>query len=1265
MTVTAPEHGLAAGDTVWVSFVGGTSAANGVRKVLSVAGDRISLGNPDGSPVAGNGEYDATAGAGFIGKVQATRLTGHPRLLLDGPEGAITARVKDPDGTGAARAPAAKSGYAPYEALAVRLNARVRNPEQQYASPDVQGGDTVLMAALGWYMDNRRTDYLEAARHWINNADKMLGSETFSACDETLTLCGRGSYTDWGSFWAANFAYAYSIIREQLTAPERAAFTAKMFNGMDGTGCRNMLEDQPGKMTLEAGSTTVSGEGTRFTSLRAGQWIHTGEPLPSGAWLKIARVDSDTAMTVTAIYSRTVAIRGAGYGAVQAWQADSCGLMWFVSHHAYGPLSIMPRALVRLVDAVGPESRELRVDKPGQLPPPPFFLKMDYLSEATGRYATEWVRVNGKEQDRLQVERGVLGTSAAAHTRNRIAVWTPLPVSGGLGTLSSFYFVPMDDPRNNLTFTKTYGYLVVGLALADETPAAVSLAEKAWNYFYDFTYPHAKDMWTGITQGGYYYGVNRWLEWMLPMTLFGQKSFQPGIDISGGNWLKQGLLYPMYMTTPYNPAFSMRYADAGIEEELLPRHLKYIVTGQAVYGGTAEASYANHWYANVAKWLDVRVLQGATGFNNIPWALAYFDPDNACGGDNCRDYRKELPPYHFFTETDYDPEWNPNSAFQAVVSKQNWDEDATMLFALALSRPVDHLAGYPGPGAYRISKKEVLLADNSEGGSGFSNPNRSNYVEIDGGNKLVAEIRPNLLGALGPNPVIDRKTGSDQYVYFRVNSRYAYTAEARVNRAYRHFVHWKENGGRDAIVVYDDVATDVPKPKKTRLHYWADKSTTPAFEARGADLVFTRQQARLSTRVVLPEVGGAGLTAAMNQPRTGETAYTVELDGGAGEESEFLVAHFPSANTADSMPAVRRMRELSDGFQGIEVDSNTPWASIFARGDGRKEVRFRTERAVKAVVAGLQPGVYTLEGNGGTREVRVNGDGTLVVEGGPGTYAVRQTQSTATLRILTGALVAGAAGVAYKVFLGAAEGTPPYRWSLSGGTLPAGMELSAEGELRGTPSRAGTSTFTARVTDASAPPQTADRAFVLRVEARAPAVEIATAELPVGVFDAWYDAHLEARGGTAPFRWSATGLPSGLQLESTSGILYGTPAESGNYALRVRVVDAAGETAEQEIALVVLASAAELRVVTEGVPDGVEGGSYQTVLEAYGGIRPYKWSVTGGALPTGLAMTENGEITGTPEAAGVAEFTVTVVDGGDPVRTASRVLSITVASGGR
>jgi Putative Ig domain len=42
----------------------------------------------------------------------------------------------------------------------------------------------------------------------------------------------------------------------------------------------------------------------------------------------------------------------------------------------------------------------------------------------------------------------------------------------------------------------------------------------------------------------------------------------------------------------------------------------------------------------------------------------------------------------------------------------------------------------------------------------------------------------------------------------------------------------------------------------------------------------------------------------------------------------------------------------------------------------------------------------------------------------------------------------------------------PYRWTLGGGTLPPGLSLQASpGRVQGTPTTAGTSTFTLRVDD--------------------------------------------------------------------------------------------------------------------------------------------------------------------------------------------------------
>jgi hypothetical protein len=79
------------------------------------------------------------------------------------------------------------------------------------------------------------------------------------------------------------------------------------------------------------------------------------------------------------------------------------------------------------------------------------------------------------------------------------------------------------------------------------------------------------------------------------------------------------------------------------------------------------------------------------------------------------------------------------------------------------------------------------------------------------------------------------------------------------------------------------------------------------------------------------------------------------------------------------------------------------------------------------------------------------------------TLTVRPTPMT----VVTTSLPDGEASTPYQVFLVAEGGTAPYTWSLDTGTLPAGVTLSAAGELSGIPGAAGTFDFTVRATDSS------------------------------------------------------------------------------------------------------------------------------------------------------------------------------------------------------
>ncbi|MGH9277816.1 MAG: Ig domain-containing protein [Acidimicrobiales bacterium] len=82
----------------------------------------------------------------------------------------------------------------------------------------------------------------------------------------------------------------------------------------------------------------------------------------------------------------------------------------------------------------------------------------------------------------------------------------------------------------------------------------------------------------------------------------------------------------------------------------------------------------------------------------------------------------------------------------------------------------------------------------------------------------------------------------------------------------------------------------------------------------------------------------------------------------------------------------------------------------------------------------------------------------------------------------TDTLTPGRVGQSYANGLFADGGIPPYRWSLAAGPLPPGLSLTTSpGRIQGTPTTAGTFTFTVRVTDDGG--QTATQQFSITISA--------------------------------------------------------------------------------------------------------------------------------------------------------------------------------------
>jgi large repetitive protein len=258
------------------------------------------------------------------------------------------------------------------------------------------------------------------------------------------------------------------------------------------------------------------------------------------------------------------------------------------------------------------------------------------------------------------------------------------------------------------------------------------------------------------------------------------------------------------------------------------------------------------------------------------------------------------------------------------------------------------------------------------------------------------------------------------------------------------------------------------------------------------------------------------------------------------------------------------------------------------------------------------------------------------------------------LTVTTTSLPAGTVGAAYSQTLAASGGTGGYTWSVTSGPLPAGLTLSAAGVISGTPAAAGASTFTVQVKDSSG--TTATRALSIAINPAA--LLLTTTSLPGATAGASYSATLSASGGTGGYTWSVTAgsLPAGLSL-SPSGAITGTPSSAGTASFTVQVQDSSGAKAATNLSISVFPA---LTVATASLPLALLGAPYSQTLSATGGSGGYVWSIAGGSLPAGLALSPGGVLAGTPQSSGAFSFTVKVTDAASV--TATRGLTLSVAS---
>jgi hypothetical protein len=178
-----------------------------------------------------------------------------------------------------------------------------------------------------------------------------------------------------------------------------------------------------------------------------------------------------------------------------------------------------------------------------------------------------------------------------------------------------------------------------------------------------------------------------------------------------------------------------------------------------------------------------------------------------------------------------------------------------------------------------------------------------------------------------------------------------------------------------------------------------------------------------------------------------------------------------------------------------------------------------------------------------------------------------QINNPAPPSITTTSLPNGTVGTAYSQTIQATFGLAPYAWSVSAGTLPAGLNLGSSTTnsvtVFGTPTAAAPSSFTIQITDAAS--QAGTQAYTVTTS-NPPAPSITTATLPSGALNTAYSQTIQATGGLAPFAWTVAAgtLPAGLNLGSSttnSVTLSGAPTTvQSDVAFTIQVTDSLSQS---------------------------------------------------------------------------------------------------------